>query len=295
MRARLYIILGALLFSTGGVAIKAATLTGWQLSCFRSLAAAVALLIFLPSARRGWSWRSVIVAIPYAATFTLFTLANKYTTAANAIFLQDTAPFYILFLGPLLLGERIRRRDLGFMAALLIGLGLIFASTREATSYASDPKLGDLLALISGLTWALTVLGLRWIAVRAKHHDDEPAAAVVAGCLVASLFAAWFAFPTQNANVGNWFIVAYLGVFQIALAYVFITAGIRHVGALEVSLLLLVEPVLSPLWVWLLLAETPAAQALAGGAIVIGATAVHAVRSGDPATAQPRSRRIRRT
>lgn len=285
MRARLYIILGALLFSTGGVAIKAATLTGWQLSCFRSLAAAVALLIFLPSARRGWSWRSVLVAIPYAATFTLFTLANKYTTAANAIFLQDTAPFYILFLGPLLLGERIRRRELGFMAALLIGLGLIFASTHEATSYASDPKFGDLLALISGLTWALTVLGLRWIAVRAKHHDDEPAAAVVAGCLVASLFAAWFAFPAENVNVGNWLIVAYLGVFQIALAYVFITAGIRHIRALEVSLLLLVEPVLSPLWVWLLLAESPAAQALAGGAIVIGATAVHAVRSGGPATA----------
>ncbi|MEE8248627.1 MAG: DMT family transporter [Gammaproteobacteria bacterium] len=285
MRARLYIMLGALLFSTGGVAIKAATLTGWQLSCFRSMAAAVALLIFLPSARRGWSWRSVVVAIPYAATFTLYTLANKYTTAANAIFLQDTAPFYILILGPLLLGERIRLRDLSFMAALLIGLGLIFASTREATLYASDPRLGDSLAVVSGLTWALTLLGLRWIAVRAENHDDEPAAAVVAGCLVASLFAASFAFPVENANVENWLIVAYLGVVQIALAYVFITAGIRHVRALEVSLLLLVEPVLSPVWVWLLLAESPAALAVLGGAIVIGATAVHAVRSGGQATA----------
>ncbi len=278
-------MLGALLFSTGGVAIKAATLTGWQLSCFRSMAAAVALLIFLPSARRGWSWRSVVVAIPYAATFTLYTLANKYTTAANAIFLQDTAPFYILILGPLLLGERTRLRDLSFMAALLIGLGLIFASTREATLYASDPRLGDSLAVVSGLTWALTLLGLRWIAVRAENHDDEPAAAVVAGCLVASLFAALFAFPVENGNVGNWLIVAYLGVVQIALAYVFITAGIRHVRALEVSLLLLVEPVLSPVWVWLLLAESPAALAVLGGAIVIGATAVHAVRSGGQATA----------
>ena len=278
-------MLGAVLFSTGGVAIKAATLTGWQLSCFRSLAAAVVLLIFLPSARRGWSWRSVVVAIPYAATFTLYTLANKYTTAANAIFLQDTAPFYILILGPLLLGERTRLRDLSFMAALLIGLGLIFASTREATLYASDPRLGDSLAVVSGLTWALTLLGLRWIAVRAENHDDEPAAAVVAGCLVASLFAALFAFPVENGNVGNWLIVAYLGVVQIALAYVFITAGIRHVRALEVSLLLLVEPVLSPVWVWLLLAESPAALAVLGGAIVIGATAVHAVRSGGQATA----------
>ena len=171
------------------------------------------------------------------------------------------------------------------MAVLLVGLGLIFASTREATVYASDPKLGDLLALVSGLTWALTVLGLRWIAVRAEHHDDEPAAAVVAGCLVASLFAVLFAFPVENASVGNWFIIAYLGIFQIALAYVFIIDGIRHVRALEVSLLLLVEPVFSPVWVWLLLAESPAALAVVGGAIVIGAIAVHAVRSGISAKA----------
>ena len=279
LKARLYIMLGALLFSTGGVAIKASTLTGWQLSCFRSLAAAVALLVFLPVARRGWSWRSFIVAIPYAATFTLFTLANKYTTAANAIFLQDTAPFYILLLGPLLLGERIRRRDLSFMAALLIGLAMIFGSTRGATINASDPKLGDLLALVSGLTWALTVLGLRWIAVRALHHDDEPAAAVVAGCLVAAVFAVPFAFPVENASVGNWLIIAYLGIFQIALAYVLIIDGIRHVRALEVSLLLLVEPAFSPVWVWLLLAESPAALAVVGGAIVISATAVHAARA----------------
>ena len=285
MRARIYIILGALLFSTGGVAIKVSTLTGWQLSCFRSLAAAAALLVFLPIARRGWSWRSFIVAIPYAATFTLFTLANKYTTAANAIFLQDTAPFYILLLGPLLLGEHIRQRDLSFMAALLIGLGLIFVSTHEATINASNPKLGDLLAVVSGMTWALTVLGLRWIAVRAQHYDDEPAAAVVAGCLVASAFAALFAFPVENASVANWLIVAYLGIFQIALAYVFIIDAIRHVRALEISLLLLVEPVFSPVWVWLFLAESPAALAVVGGAIVISATAVHAVYKGTAATA----------
>jgi len=285
MRPRLYIMLGALLFSTGGVAIKASTLTGWQLSCFRSLIAAVALLIALPAARRGWSWRCFVVAIPYAATFTLFTLANKYTTAANAIFLQDTAPLYILLLGPLLLGERIRQRDLGFMAALLIGLGLIFTSTREATINASDPKLGDLLALVSGSTWALTVLGLRWIAVGARRHDDELAAAVIAGCLMASLFAAPFAFPVANANVGSWLIVAYLGIFQIALGYVFITEGIRHVRALELSLLLLVEPVFSPVWVWFFLAESPALPALVGGAIVISATAMHTIRSRTPATA----------
>ena len=283
MRAKLYIMLGALLFSTGGVAIKASTLTGWQLSCFRSLAAGFALLILLPAARRGWSWRSFVVAVPFAATFTLFTLANKYTTAANAIFLQDTAPLYILLLSPFLLGERIRQRDLVLMVALLVGLGLIFASTREVTLSASNPRLGDVLALVSGLTWAFTVLGLRWIAVRAEEgHGDEPSTVVVAGCFLASLFAMLFAFPVENASAGNWLIIAYLGIFQIGIAYVFIAEGVRRVRALELSLLLLVEPVLSPVWVWFFLGESPAGLAIAGGAVVIGATALHALRGDDP-------------
>jgi drug/metabolite transporter (DMT)-like permease len=278
VRDRFYIMLGALLFSTGGVAIKASSLTGWQLSCFRSFAAAVALLILLPSARRRWNWRSVVVAIPFAATFTLFTLSNKFTTAANAIFLQDTAPLYILLLGPLLLGERIRQRDLAFMAALVIGLGLIFASSREATANASDPRFGDILALISGFTWALTVLGLRWIALRAARYGESPTTAMVAGCFLASLFAMPFAFPVENASIGNWLIIAYLGIFQIGLAYVFISEGVLKLRALEVSLLLLVEPVFSPIWVWILLNETPASLAIVGGAVVLGATAVHAIR-----------------
>ena len=96
LRDRLNVVIGGVLFSTGGVAIKAAALTGWQLSCFRSFVAGVAVLLLVPNARHGWSWRSLVVAVPYAATFTLFTLANKLTTAANAIFLQDTAPFYVL-------------------------------------------------------------------------------------------------------------------------------------------------------------------------------------------------------
>ncbi|MFL2546949.1 MAG: DMT family transporter [Candidatus Rariloculaceae bacterium] len=285
VRDRLYIMLGAVLFSTGGVAIKASTLTGWQLSCFRSLAAGLALLILLPSARRGWTWRSLVVGIPFASTFTLFTLANKYTTAANAIFLQDTAPLYILLLGPILLGERIQRRDLAFMASLVIGLGLIFSASSEMTLNATDPRLGDILALISGFTWALTVLGFRWIAVRAPGSGESPATAMVSGCFIASLIGLPFAFPVENATVSNGLIIAYLGIFQIGLAYVFISEGVLRLRALEVSLLLLVEPVFSPVWVWLILNESPAGLALIGGAVVIAATALNALRDG--ASGQP--------
>lgn len=278
MQARLNIMLGALLFSTGGVAIKAATLTGWQVSSFRCLVAAIALAFLLPESRKGWTWRSLLVAVPYAATFTLYVLANKYTTAANAIFIQDTAPFYILLLGPLMLGEHIRRRDLAFMAALVLGLVLIFASSAEPLATAADPRLGNWLAVFAGMAWALTILGLRWMAVRSLHSPEHPGAAVMAGSLLAFVFGAAFAFPVEAPTLANASIIVYLGIFQVALPYVFITQGMRHMPALEASLLLLVEPVFSPVWAWLLLAETPGSLAILGGAVVILATGVHTLK-----------------
>jgi len=275
LRDRLNVVIGGVLFSTGGVAIKAATLTGWQLSCFRSFVAGVAVLLLVPNARDGWSWRSLVVAVPYAATFTLFTLANKLTTAANAIFLQDTAPFYILLLGPLLLGERIRRNDIALMVALIIGLGLIFNSIQNSSEIATNPELGNLLATCAGLSWALTVIGLRWIAIRSKKHKEQPEAAVVTGCFLASLMAVFFSFPVEGSTTVDWLIIFYLGVFQIGLAYSLIAKGIRSISALETSLLLLVEPVFSPIWAWLLLAENPGFLSMLGGSLVISATAIH--------------------
>lgn len=280
LKGHINVIAGAVLFSTGGVAIKLSTLTGWQVSCLRSLIAGVVLLLIFPRFGAAWSWRSFVVAVPYAATFTLFSLANKLTTAANAIFLQDTAPLYILLLGPLLLRERIRSGDLGFMAALAAGLGLIFVSGVAPSATAADPALGNILGACSGVTWALTVLGLRWLAVRSVSGSERPITAIIAGCFLASVAAAGFAFPLESPTLGNWLIVLYLGVFQIALAYVLVTDGIRHLPALEVSLLLLVEPVLSPVWAWLILSEVPGPLALTGGAVVILATFAYTRRRG---------------
>ena len=271
-------MVGALLFSTGGVAIKAITLTGWQISSLRCLVAATTLLLILPSSRKSWTWRSLIVAIPYAATFTLYALANKYTTAANAIFLQDTAPLYILLLGPVLLSEKIGRRDLVFLASLILGLLLIFGSSREPLPTATDPRLGNLLAACAGVTWALTIIGLRWIAVRSSRFHEQPTTAVVGGSLLAFIFCAFFAFPIEAITVMDGLIVAYLGGFQIALAYTFVTRGMRDVPALESSLLLLVEPLLSPVWTWLFMGETPGVTAIFGGTLIILATALHIVK-----------------
>ena len=124
----------------------------------------------------------------------------------------------------------------------------------------------------------MTVLGLRWLAVRSLENHEQPEAAVVTGCFVASVVAVPFAFPVADTTVMDWLIVLYLGVFQIGLAYLFIAEGMRHIPALETSLLLLVEPVFSPIWAWLLLAESPGTLAVFGGGIVILATAIHSLQ-----------------
>ena len=113
-KARLQLLGAALLFSTGGAAIKAAVFTGWQIASFRSGFAALTLLLIAPAARRAWTRHTVLVGCAYAACLTLFVLANRLTTAANTIFLQSTAPLYVLVLAPWLLHEPVRRRDLRF-------------------------------------------------------------------------------------------------------------------------------------------------------------------------------------
>src|SRR5579863_7731410 len=121
-RTRLQLFLAAFLFSTGGAAIKACSLSAWQIASFRSGIAAVCMAILLPEARRSWTWRTFAVGAAYAATLICFVAANKLTTAANAIFLQATAPLYLLALGPLILREKIRRADIVVFAAIAAGI-----------------------------------------------------------------------------------------------------------------------------------------------------------------------------
>jgi drug/metabolite transporter (DMT)-like permease len=277
---RLQVLAAAFLFSTGGAAIKACTLTSWQIVASRAGIAAVALLIMLPAARRGWSLRLLPVAAAFAATTLLFVLCNKLTTAASTIFLQATAPLYIVLLGPLLLRERIRRRDLAYMAALAVGMVLFFVGEQPASDTAPRPLLGNILAACAGLSWAFTIIGLRWLGRHAGAGEDPSAAAVVSGNLLACLIALPFALPVLSSRPTDWLLVTFLGVFQIAVAYVFLTRGVRRVGALEPSLLLLLEPMLNPLWALVVHGERPGPWAAVGGAIIILATAVSTIAKG---------------
>jgi drug/metabolite transporter (DMT)-like permease len=277
--ARLRLLAAAVLFSTGGAAIKAASLTSWQVSSFRSGIAAAVVWLLVPAARRRWSPRVLLVAAIYAATMVLFVIANKRTTSANAIFLQSTAPLWVLLAGPALLGERTTRRDLLFMAVVVCGMALFFVGADAPQATAPDPVGGNVVAALSGVAWAGTVLGLRWLG-RGRGRDgsatdapstggDAALATVVAGNVIACLVGLPFALPVSDASAADWLVVGYLGVVQIGLAYLCLSTAMPHVPALEASTLLLVEPALNPVWAYLAHGERPGPLSWIGGALIV--------------------------
>jgi len=276
--ARWLVLASALLFSTGGAAIKTEAFSAAQVSAVRSGIAAIVLAVYLVLVRGGRLKISpgiLPAGVLYATSLTLFVAANKLTTAANAIFLQAVAPLYILVLGPWALGERWTSRDLAHVGALATGLALCFCGQQAPSTSAPDPATGNLLASVAGVTWAGTLLFLRHLG---KTHADDSGGlgAVIVGNAMAFLVAIPFAWPPPSASAAAWATVTYLGVFQIGLAYVFFTRAIRQVSALEASLLLLIEPVLNPMWTWLVHGESPGAYTLAGGAVIVSATALRA-------------------
>lgn len=284
-RARFQLVVAAVLFSTGGAVIKATAMTSWQVACLRSGIAAVALALLLPGAIRGIRRRTVLVSIAYAATLVLFVTANKLTTSANTIFLQATGPLYILLLAPWLLKEKVRPADVAVMAVVAMGLVLFFLGTDVPVRTAPAPYQGNVLAALSGFTWALTLMGLRWMG--ADEAGGSPAGAVVLGNAFAFLASLPMALPLSGIRAGDWVAIVYLGVFQIALAYAFVTKAVGKLPALDISIILLVEPVLNPIWTWLVHGERPGPWALVGGVLIIGATGLRSVLAAGTTTRAP--------
>jgi len=268
-RAHLAILATAVLFSTGGAAIKACQLAAWQVAGFRSGIAALVMVLLVPAARV--SGPILVVAAAYAGTLISFVLANKLTTAAQAVFLQAAAPLYVVFLERWLLGTRLARRDVPVLGLVVIGGVLLYLGSGASFATAPDPARGNVIAIVSGVFYAGMLVGLRWLAERTPR-PGAAAAAAVWGNGLAFVIALPMALPVVGSTQRDWLVLAYLGIFQIGLAYYLVARAVRTVSALDVSLLLLVEPVLNPIWVWLLHGEVPGPLAIVGGALVLVAT-----------------------
>jgi drug/metabolite transporter (DMT)-like permease len=276
-RARLRLVAAGALFATGGAAIKACSFPAWQVASLRSAIAVVTIVVLMPQCVRGLRLGAIPAACAYAATLSLFVVANKLTTAASAIFLQATAPLYLLVLGPWLLRERLRRRDVAVIAVLATGMVALLFGGDVPRETAPDPVAGDLLAAISGATWAATVLSLRGLA---RRGPEAAAAAVLGGNLLAAAFGFCFAVPLVTGSASDWIWIAYLGVAQVGLAYWLVTRALPHLRAFEAALILMVEPALNPVIAWLVHGEVPNGPTLAGGSIVLVALLLQALPAG---------------
>lgn len=265
LKPRLQILAAAVLWSTSGAAIKLCDLSGWQISFGRALIAALVFFALFPEARRKPERRTLLVALAYAGTVVLYVLANKLTTAANSIFLQDTAPLYVLLLSPFLLGEKPTKGELLAAPIFLVGLTLFFLDKLEP-----GQQLGNLIALGSGVCFAALIIGLRWLRA-------DGTSALGWGNLLAAAISLPFIFSGPEPRPIDLGIVLYLGVVQLAIPYALFAKGISRTPAVEASLLVLLEPVLNPIWTFLFAGEVPGRWALVGGSLILIGTAWRAL------------------
>jgi drug/metabolite transporter, DME family len=277
--AYLQILGGALLLSSGATVIKAVSFSALELAAWRAVVIAGFLWMVIRPPRQCWDRALIPAAIAHAITTLLFMWGNKLTSAATAIFLQYTAPIYLLLLGPWLLKEPVVKSDIGVIALIAAGMGLLLSQPALRTATASDPALGSLVAAACGLTWAFTTLTMRGLARRTDHGFERSITAVIIANLALALCLIPAVGVPATASTQDWLLVSYMGVFQLGTAFILIALGLRRVTALEGALLLLLEPVINPLWAWLVHAEVPGITTLLGGALILLATALRAVLS----------------
>lgn len=266
----LFIFIAALLWSTGGLFIKWTKLSGLELSFWRSVFALATVAFFTRKEGFGLNRLTVLASGLYAVLLILFVVATKQTTAANAIFLQYTAPVYLLILEPIVYKEKFRSRDLITVIICLGGMALFFVGQLRPQDIS-----GNVCALISGFCFALYFLSLR----HPRAKEVNRASSVIYGnLLVVLLTAPWGVAVASEINTHDLLSVIYLGVIQLGISYLIFTWGIgQGVRSLDAGIVCYTEPVLNPVWVFLVLGERPSQWALIGGSIIILVVMTHMI------------------
>lgn len=273
-KAVFLMLLAAILWSTGGVMIKELSWSPIAILVGRNIFSSLLLLAYLRRFPTHWTRWKLIAAAGHLLTSFLFISSTKLTTAANAIFLQYTAPVYIVLLAFWFLRERPSRTDWISMAVIFAGMGLFFADKLSTTGL-----YGNILALLSGVTMAVMTVALR------AQKDGIPAESI----LIAQLTTAVLGFPVvlrESWALTNWLIILYLGIFQIGIAFICFTTAIKHIPAIQATLISTLEPVLNPIWVFVFVGEQPGMFALLGALVVLAGIAINAVGS-TKAVAEP--------
>ena len=257
LNGRWLIFIAAVLWSTSGLFAKAPVLSEWALNdrgmllaFWRALFAGTVLLPFLlPLSRRPgpswWNWRLIPAGLLFAVMNFTFLKAMTLTTAANAIWLQYTAPAWVILIGVGLLGERAVLRDYIMVACAMLGVAIIVGCE---WSFGPDParsRAGILWSLAAGATLAGVMLSLRQL-------KELPVVWTTAVChFSAAMMLAPFVLVQHglpSLKLTGW--MALFGAFQLSIPYLFFAKGLRTTTSHEASCIALLEPLLVPLWVY---------------------------------------------
>jgi drug/metabolite transporter (DMT)-like permease len=258
-KAILFLVLTATLWSFGGLLIKSINSNPLAIAGMRSGISAIVILIATGKPKLNWSLAQIGAALAYAATVLLFVVATKKTTAANAILIQYTAPVYVAFLGAWLLKEKVKLLDWITIVVVLSGMVLFFVDDINTKGV-----FGNILAAASGVAFAALAVFMR------MQKDGSPLESVLLGNILTAIIGIPFIFGAVPDTKG-WLCLVVLGVVQLGIPYILYAKAVKHVTALELSIIPVIEPLLNPVWVFLLLGEKPGKWAFAGGIIVLAA------------------------
>ena len=264
----IYISVTAFLWSSSGLFIKVLKVSAFQISFFRSAIAALTILFVTllrkKKVRFEFDAVSNLSAIFYAGILILFVMATKMTTAANAIFLQFTAPIYLVILEPVFLKTKFESRNLVTIIICIFGMVLFFFGRLELGNI-----YGNLLAICSGICFAMFSLLLKYKKLK-KQSANTIQSAIMGNALVA-VITFFIIFPSFALSLNEALILIYMGVIQIGIAYVIFNEAIKYVSATESMIIATLEAIFNPIWVFIGIGEAPSVYAIFGGAIIFAA------------------------
>lgn len=265
IKAIIYIIIAATLLSTGGIILKYVDMNPMAIAGSRGFIAAIVVLIYLKKPKFTFSKPQIFGAISYATMVTTYTIANKLTTATNAVVLQFTAPIWLIILGVWFLKEKVHWYDIVSIIVVSGGMLLFFIDDVGGGSLA-----GNLVAILSGIALAATTISL------SLQKEGSPVETTLLGHIITFIVTLPFIFKADftTANIIGVFM---LGTFQLGIAYILYSTAVKYLSALEVILIMFLEPLLNPIWVMLIHGETPSKFSIIGGTIVILTVAARSI------------------
>jgi DME family drug/metabolite transporter len=257
------IIAGAILWSTGGLFIKLLPFNALTILFYRSAFAALLFAVLFRRSIFKVNLLTIFISVMYAGLLWSFVTSTKLTTAANAIFLQYTAPIYVLLLEPVLFKTSLRKIDMLTIVLSLIGMVLFFSGDLEI----GDMR-GNWIALFSGVLLAGILLGQRF------NSPERYETAIFWGNILVVFigFPAWLEAPAPST--ADWGMLIFLGFIQIGMGYILFNYGLKRVLAVESALLAMLEPILNPVWVFIGYGERPGSMAIVGGGIIVAVLAI---------------------